>query len=179
MKPINKMNLGELAAFIDTHLYKKGINVVLSGGACVAIYSDHKYVSKDLDFIGRFSIDHKKVESVMLEIGFGKQGRYFHHPKTSYFAEFISGPPTVGQDPISEIHEVKLVTGIVRIISPTDSVKDRLAAFYHWGDNQSLEQALLISRSNDIDIENVESWSIREGRKKEFGEFKRRLKADV
>lgn len=179
MKPINKMSLGELAAFIDTHLREKGINVVLSGGACVAIYSDHTYVSKDLDFIGRFSIDHKKVESAMLEIGFEKQGRYYHHPKSSYFAEFISGPPTVGQDPISEIHEVELVTGIVRIISPTDSVKDRLAAFYHWGDRQSLEQALLISRSNEIDIKSVELWSIREGKKNEFGEYKRRLKTDA
>ena len=64
------MNLGELAAFIDTHLRDKGINVVLSGGASVSIYSDHKYVSKDLDFIGRYSIDHKKVESAMMEIGF-------------------------------------------------------------------------------------------------------------
>ena len=179
MKSINNMSLGELAAFIDTHLRNKNINVVLSGGASVAIYSNHKYVSKDLDFIGRFSIDHKKVESAMLEIGFEKQGRYYHHPKTSYFAEFISGPPTVGQDPISEIHEVELVTGIVRIISPTDSVKDRLAAFYHWGDNQSLEQALLISRSNDIDIENVKLWSIREGKKDEFGEYKRRLESDA
>lgn len=179
MKSINNMSLGELAAFIDTHLRNKNINVVLSGGASVAIYSNHKYVSKDLDFIGRFSIDHKKVESAMLEIGFEKQGRYYHHPKTSYFAEFISGPPTVGQDPISEIHEVELLTGIVRIISPTDSVKDRLAAFYHWGDNQSLEQALLISRSNDIDIENVKLWSIREGKKDEFGEYKRRLESDA
>jgi len=179
LKSINNMSLGELAAFIDTHLRNKNINVVLSGGASVAIYSNHKYVSKDLDFIGRFSIDHKKVESAMLEIGFEKQGRYYHHPKTSYFAEFISGPPTVGQDPISEIHEVELVTGIVRIISPTDSVKDRLAAFYHWGDNQSLEQALLISRSNDIDIENVKLWSIREGKKDEFGEYKRRLESDA
>ena len=179
MKPINKMNLGELAAFIDTHLREKGIKVVLSGGASVAIYSDHTYVSKDLDFIGRFSIDHKKVESAMLEIGFEKQGRYYHHPKSSYFAEFISGPPTIGQDPISEIHEVELATGIVRIISPTDSVKDRLAAFYHWGDKQSLEQALLISRSNEIDIKSVELWSIREGKKNEFGEYKRRLKTDA
>lgn len=173
------MNLGELAAFIDTHLRKKGINVVLSGGACVSIYSDHQYVSKDLDFIGRFSIDHKKVESAMLEIGFKRRGRYYHHPETSFFAEFISGPPTVGQDPISEIREVELETGIVRVISPTDSVKDRLAAFYHWGDNQSLEQALLISRSNEIDIDNVELWSIREGKKTEFGEYERRLNADA
>ena len=74
------MNLGELGAFIDTHLRENGINVILSGGAAVAIYSDHKYVSKDLDFIGRFDIDHKKVESVMNEIGFEKEAKYYHHP---------------------------------------------------------------------------------------------------
>lgn len=178
MKSITKMNLGELAAFIDTHLREKGINVVLSGGASVSIYSDHKYASKDLDFIGRHSLDHKKIESAMLEIGFRRKGRYYHHPKTSFFAEFISGPPTVGQDPISEVREIELGTGIVRVISPTDCVKDRLAAFYHWGDKQSLEQALLISESNDIDIKNVESWSVREGKKTEFGEYERRLKSD-
>ena len=115
----------------------------------------------------------------MLEIGFERQGKYYHHPNTSYFAEFISGPPTVGQDPISEIRNLKLATGIVRVISPTDSVKDRLAAFYHWGDNQSLEQALLISKSNEIDLKDVELWSIREGKRNEFSEFKRRLKADA
>ena len=71
------------------------------------------------------------------------------------------------------------MTGIVRTISPTDSVKDRLAAFYHWGDKQSLEQALLISRTNKIDIMSVESWSVREGKKAEFGEYKQRLEVDA
>ncbi len=175
MKPINKMYQGELAAYIDTHLRENGINVVLSGGAAVAVYSDHKYVSKDLDFIGRFDIDHKKVETVMKEIGFEKEAKFYHHPQTPYFVEFISGPATVGQDPIDKVEEVKFVTGIIRIISPTDTVKDRLASFYHFNDRQGLEQALLISKSNTIDIESVESWSIREGEKEKFDKFKRRL----
>ena len=34
------------------------------------------------------------------------------------------------------------------MISVTDSVKDRLAAFYHWKDQQSLEQAVLIARDH-------------------------------
>ena len=76
MKSINKMTLGELAAFIDSHLRKNGINVVLSGGASVAIYSDHKYVSKDIDFIARFTIDHAKVESTMKKLGFELRGKY-------------------------------------------------------------------------------------------------------
>jgi hypothetical protein len=42
-------------------------------------------------------------------------------------------------------------------------VKDRLAAFYHWKDQQSLEQAILIARDHDIDIEEVRRWSVNEG----------------
>lgn len=178
MKPINKMTLGELAAYIDTHLQKSGINVVLSGGACVAIYSNHKYVSKDIDFIARFTIDHKKVKNAMTELGFEQRGKYYHNSQTPYFVEFIPGPPSVGQDPIEEIHEITMTTGMIRILTPTDSVKDRLAAFYHWGDRQSLEQAILISRSNPIDMQSVETWSIREGKISEFEQFKRRLEKE-
>ena len=176
MKPINDMTQGELAAYIDTHLSKEGISVVLSGGASVAIYSDYQSVSKDLDFIARFTIDHTKIESAMKEIAFERKGRYYYHPRTPYFIDFISGPPSVGQDPIEEIHKLKMATGVVRIISPTDSVKDRLAAYYHWQDMQSLEQAILVANVNPINIESVEAWSMREGKAVEFEEFKRRLK---
>lgn len=175
MKPIREMSQGELAAFVDTHLKEYGIQVVLSGGASVAIYSDYKYVSKDLDFIAQFTIDRKKIESVMKEIVFEKQGKYYYHPDTPYFVEFISGPPSVGQDPIGRINEITLATGKIRIISPTDSVKDRLAAFYHWGDRQSLEQAVLVAKSRSIDLPSVETWSIREGKKVEFEEFNRKF----
>ncbi len=156
MKAIHKMTLGELAAYIDTHLREHGINVVLSGGACVAIYSDHQYVSKDLDFISQFTIDRAKVKTAMKELGFERRGKYYYCSQTPYFVEFISGPPFVGQDPIEEIQEIKMATGVIRTISPTDSVKDRLAAFYHWGDRQCLEQAILVSRSNIIDIRKME-----------------------
>jgi hypothetical protein len=45
MKSIKDMTNTELAAFIESHLLEKGIYVVLSGGACVSIYSSNKYVS--------------------------------------------------------------------------------------------------------------------------------------
>jgi len=172
------MNLGELAAYIDTHLRENGINVVLSGGAAVSVHSDHKYVSKDIDFIGRYDVNHRKVEEVMAEIGFTKTGRYYFHPKTKYFAEFISGPATVGQDPIGDTVEIELATGLIRILSPTDSVKDRLASYFHFKDRQGLEQAVLIAASNQIDLDDIEAWSIREGKEKEFSDFRDRLEGD-
>ncbi|MEJ2487984.1 MAG: hypothetical protein P8Y68_19885 [Anaerolineales bacterium] len=175
MKSIDQMTQGELAAFIDSHLKESGIHVVLSGGACVAIYSDHKYVSKDLDFIAQFNLDGKKISAAMKTLGFELKGNYFHHPQTPFFVEFIPGPPSVGQDPIEEIHEKVFATGSLRIISPTDCVKDRLAAYYHWGDRQSLEQAVLVSNSIQVDIDQIENWSTREGKQVEFREFYRRI----
>ena len=71
-----------------------------------------------------------------------EENRYFRHPLSKFFFEFPPGPLTVGQEPVKVIDEVKLETGILKVISPTDSVKDRLAAYYHWGDQQGLEQAL-------------------------------------
>lgn len=175
MKPVSEMTQGELAAYIDSHLCRNGIKVVLSGGASAAIYSDHKYVSKDLDFIAQFTLDHKKIAAVMDELGFELRGRYYYHSQTPYYVEFISGPPAVGQDPIESIHEVRFVTGTIRMISPTDSVKDRLAAYYFWGDQQSLEQAILVARSVPVNLESVEAWSVREGKKAEYDEFIQRL----
>ncbi|MDZ7721400.1 MAG: hypothetical protein U5R06_00910 [candidate division KSB1 bacterium] len=49
------MSLGELAAFICSYMRQNGISCVLTGGACVTIYSDNKYQSYDLDEIRRWS----------------------------------------------------------------------------------------------------------------------------
>jgi len=46
-----KMRLQELAHHTYQGLKKKGINVTLSGGACVSIYTENAYQSGDLDFI--------------------------------------------------------------------------------------------------------------------------------
>ena len=100
MKPVCEMTQGEFAAFIDSHLRECGINVVRSGGASVAIYSDHKYVSKDLDFIGLFTLDHTRIESVMKEIGFERRGKYYHHPKTPYFVDSSQGQQPLDKTPL-------------------------------------------------------------------------------
>ena len=42
MTTVREMNIGELAAFVCSHLDRYGIRVALSGGAVVSIYaSDH------------------------------------------------------------------------------------------------------------------------------------------
>jgi len=51
MKTIGDMTRLELAGLVSAEFRKNGINVVLSGGSCVSIYSEEKYVSTDLDFV--------------------------------------------------------------------------------------------------------------------------------
>ncbi len=71
MKSIKEMTQGELAAFIQSHLWEKGID----------------------------------------------------------FVEFPPGPLAVGVEPVKQVNELKFSTGMLRIISPTDCVKDRLAGY--------------------------------------------------
>ena len=61
-KPIKDMSRGELAAFIASYLQSHGIEVVLSGGSCVSIYTENKYVSLDLDFIEVTLVSRRKLK---------------------------------------------------------------------------------------------------------------------
>jgi len=160
---ISGLTIGELAAYIAEHLRSKGIDVVLVGGACVSIYSANEYSSFDLDFIITGSSTRQKVRSALTGINFTEENRYFTNPETPFFVEFPSGPLAIGDEPPTEISTLRFTTGNLRLLSPTDSVKDRLAAYYHWKDRQSLEQAILIAGSHDIDLDDVRRWSVHEG----------------
>lgn len=148
MKSIPEMTQVELAAFVQSHLQEKGVNVILSGGASVAFYSDNQYISADLDLICTLFTKQRTIEEVMHTLGFVQKGRYFKHPDTKFFVEFPPGPLSVGKEPVQKIEEYELETGTLKIISPTDCVKDRLLGYFHWGDRQSLEQAILVARGN-------------------------------
>jgi len=146
MKTVNKMTQAELAAYVQSHLQTKGISVILSGGGAVAIYTENKYVSADIDLVNANFVDQKKIVEAMKEIDFSENNRYFIHPDTKHIVEFPPGPLSAGEEPIKCIIEIKFSTGLLRVISETDCVKDRLAAYYFWNDQQSLAQAILVAK---------------------------------
>lgn len=168
MKPVGKMSLGELAAFVCTQLGKHGIRAVLSGGACVSIYTDNPYESFDLDFIEYIPSGRKRIEEALREIGFAEENRYFKHPDTDFIVEFPAGPLAVGKEHVREIEEMEFPTGSLAMLSPTDCVKDRLAAFYHWNNLQCLEQALLVTGAKKVDLKEIMRWSAAENKSPEF-----------
>ena len=175
MKSIREMTQAELGAFVQSHLREKNITVVLSGGAAVSIYSEAKYVSLDLDFVNIYAVRMSSIINAMQEIGFEESARYFKHPDSQYFVEFPPGPLTIGAEAVEEIIKIELPTGTLQVISQTDCVKDRLVAYYQWGDQQSLEQAILVSRESEINLDEVRRWSEREGFQAEYESISGRL----
>ena len=178
MKSIQEMTQAELCAFVQSHLSEAGIKVVLSGGASVSIYSDNKYVSHDLDLVNLYSVRRRALKEAMTQIGFSEVGRYYKHPDSPFLVEFPPGPLAIGAEPVKQVNEIKLSTGILRVISPTDCVKDRLAGYYHWGDQQCLVQAILVAQHHPIDIREVHRWSDDEGKLAEFEHIRARLTSD-
>ena len=175
MKHLGDMSQAELGAYVQSHLWEKGINVVLSGGAVVAYYTSGKYVSADLDFVNRYGTKRSTITSAMEELGFKEVGRHYEHPETEYFVEFPPGPLAIGESYEIEVDEVQLETGKLVLITPTECVKDRLAWYYHAGDKQSLHQAILVAKDQSIDLEEIMRWSEREGKLEEFEQFKEKL----
>jgi hypothetical protein len=64
----------------------------------------------------------------------------------------------------------------VKIISPTDCIKDRLSWFYHSNDRQCLEQAVLVAQDNPVDLSEIRRWSEHEGKLAEFEQIKPQLR---
>lgn len=81
----------------------------------------------------------------------------------------------IGHQRIENVAQRTTSTGVLRLLTPTDCVKDRLAAFFHWKDRQSLEQAILVAQAQEIDLEEVRRWSQSEGNDADFRLFEQRL----
>lgn len=175
MMPVREMTIGEFGAFVASHLRASDIDVVLSGGSCVTLYSSNRYMSFDLDFVGGSGAGGKKIKAVLLDLGFCEKNRYFVHPDSEYYVEFPSGPLAVGDEPVREVVELEFTTGRLRLLSPTDCVKDRLAGYFHWKDLQCLEQAVLVAADNKVDLDEIERWSRHEGMQDEFSLIKGKL----
>ena len=140
------------------------ITLEKAGIAAVSIYSDNAYESANLDFVT--SEGKKALQSALRELGFSQSGgsRMFEHPHTEWYIEFPPGPLGFG-DTFIDLKDVPLLTtqfGQLRIITPTLSVMDRLAAFWYHFDRQCWDQAIEVAKRHPIDWEYVRMWARKE-----------------
>lgn len=138
MPDYSNTSIIDLATLVAEHLAHKNIEVVVVGGLAVEIYTANLYLTKDIDMIDRSYQPPAVMQKAMAELGFEKEGRVYSHPTTEIVVEFPTGPLSVGNEIITETTYIEGPSGQIPIISAKDLVKDRLAAFFHWKDNQSL-----------------------------------------
>jgi len=99
MKAFNrKMTQRNFAVAVASLLKEENIDVVLTGGAVVSIYSEGKYVSKDADFLS--VTDHQTIKQVMLKAGFKNIGKDFYHNDTDFTVEFPGSDLIIGNEPM-------------------------------------------------------------------------------
>ena len=175
MKSVSEFSPEELAAWVCEALAGAGIVVTLTGGGCVSVWTGGEYVSRDLDFVEQGTVPRRRVRAVMQSLGFTEQRRYFSHADTEFVIEFPGGPLAVGDSPVTSVSIRRNATGTLRLLSPTDCVKDRLAAFFHWDDREALAQAVLVARAQPVELDEVRRWSRAEGSAARFEEFLREL----
>jgi hypothetical protein len=175
LKPVREMSTEALAALVCQTLRDAGITVTLTGGACVAIWSGGAYLSHDLDFIEEGPVTRRRLREALTPLGFRPKGRHFVHSETTFFIEFPTGPLMVGDERVENVSERKTPWGTLRLLSPTDCVKDRLAAYFHWNDKQALEQAVLVALARKINLTDVRRWARSERHEEKLREFEKRL----
>ena len=158
-----EVSIRDLAVFLCDFLTKKGIDTVLSGGACVSIYTENMHLSYDLDFVLLDYSQKRRIKEILDELGFRPEGRHFRHSDTPFIVEFLSPPLSVGDEPVKQIFTIEENDRKLKLLSPTDCVKDRLAAYYFWNDRPALEQAVIVGLSQVIDHKEIKRWSFHEG----------------
>ncbi|MFH0797637.1 MAG: hypothetical protein V2A65_11415 [Candidatus Omnitrophota bacterium] len=169
-----KITIKDLAAIVSDTLRKNGVEVTLVGGACVSIYAKNKYVSYDLDFITENSL--KELVPILNKIGFEKKdGRLFENPKCKFLIDFPAPPIAIGNEPVLKLNSLETRYGIIRLLTATDCVKDRLAAYFFWNDRQALEQAILVAKDNKVNLTKIKKWAEKEGEMEKFKIFQKKF----
>lgn len=174
---VSRLSLVELAALVCSTFQKHGMTTVLTGGSCVTLYSEGKYVSKDIDLVLGATTDLALVEGALAELGFRRKGRAYAHPKVKYTVDVLPAPPTIGRERVRR-PVARSVQGLrLLMLSPTDCVKDRLAAFFFWDDRQALKQALLVARAQRVNRAEIRRWARAERMTARLREFEAEMRS--
>ena len=168
-----RSGLRDVALAVGAALDRHGIRAVLTGGACASIHSEGAYTSLDLDFILTAKVTQPKLDAAMDEVEFVRKGDRYVHPRARLWVEFPRGPLAVGGDYKIRPTVIRGHAGRVKTLSPTDSCRDRLAAYYHWNDRQSLEVAVQIALRHRLNMTAIRKWSAGEDHAEQCDEFRR------
>ena len=171
MRLTARSSLADVAVAVGDAIRRAGIRGVLTGGACASLYAAGAYQSVDVDFVLGETAAAEALDTALAPLGFARQRDRYVHATLPFFVEFPRGPLGIGEDfGIRPVWRSRRGARTLAL-SATDACRDRLAAFYHWNDRQSLAVAVAISLRNRIDLRKVREWSRSEGHQDGHGVF--------
>ena len=176
-RSLRGLGMKEVAAAVHGLLVEGGHEPILSGQACAAIYGGQAIKSRTLEFaITGFAP--AKVGALMASLGFVlKEARTFSNMSCPYEVVLLAAPLRVGDDATDGSRMIKTSSGPLRMLTPTDCVRQRLSMFYRWGDRQALTEAVQVAKRQAVEMELVARWSEWEWATDRFQEFLRALEA--
>lgn len=137
-----------IAAVICERMKEFANEVVMVGGSAVEFYTAASYMTKDIDFIAKDTLNIKRV---MTDLGFLNDGDgIWYHNATSVIIEFPKGP-LVGE--YSRTTSLETGYGVVEIIGVEDIILDRVSAAKFWQDTTEWAEYLLSSHYDNVDFE--------------------------
>ena len=111
------------------------------------------------------------LDRVLGALGFRRRRDRYVHPQVPFFVEFPRGPLGIGGDVrIRPVWRSRRGAKTLSL-SATDSCRDRLAAYYHWNDRQSLAAAVAIAARNRVFLRKISEWSRLEGHPEGYESF--------
>jgi predicted nucleotidyltransferase len=139
--PERERSLTEVAGAVASHLASKGIEVVVVGGSAITAHLPEVYTSHDIDFAVPTGQGLTEIATALAEIGFLRSGRVYASPDSIYTVDFVGDVPLIEQEPIYDYAKIETPAGMLQVYHIEDAIGDRIAAFVHWSDSESLDVA--------------------------------------
>jgi hypothetical protein len=164
--------LAHFAIAVGDALRRHGIRAVLTGGACASVYTGGWHSSVDADFVLLGEVERADLDVAMASLGFTRSRDRYVHSTLDYYVEFPRGPLAIGTDDRIRPVEHSAKRRRTLALSATDCCRDRLAAFYHWNDRQSLAVAVQVASRHRLNWRIIREWSAVEGFTDRYAEFR-------
>ena len=170
------LGLKETAAAVFGRLSANGHDPMLCGQSCAAIYGGSGIKAGGIEIaIREFSLG--PVGKLMSELGFAhKEARTFSCDVSPFEVTLLAAPLMIGDDSVSGSRTIKTKMGPLKLVTPTDCVRQRLSKFYRWGDRAALSDAVQVAKRQAVDMELIARWSEWEWATDRFQEFLQALK---
>ena len=83
----------------------------------------------------------------------------------------MSPPVAIGDDYRISPNEIEINNKVIKILSPTDCIKDRLASYIHFQARECLDQAILVAERHPFNKKEVLKWCRNENANDQYMEF--------